>query len=116
MTDRYEAIGCGVYEVDPTAKPGDPDERHPRAVCRYSALATRIADALNGSEALVTILAELTADLKIRYIRLDRGARNFRGELVRQTDKDELASMEKQLATASAAIASATPETEGVEG
>ncbi|KKM20743.1 hypothetical protein LCGC14_1642470 [marine sediment metagenome] len=76
-TVRYEAIGCGVYEVNPTAKPDDPEERMPVActgddvldgmgripsdalIAAQSALATRIAAALNSSEALVAAASEL---------------------------------------------------------
>ena len=53
---RYEAIGCGVYEVDPTAAPGDPDERRPIAHTQHTFMAPRIAASLNGSEALVEAL------------------------------------------------------------
>ncbi len=74
MTDRYEAIGCGVYLVDSADEPGEPDERYPKAVTgtddglqvdlidslppHGEALAVRIADALNGSEALLAEAVE----------------------------------------------------------
>ncbi len=70
MADRYEAIGCGVYIVDPSAKPGDPDERHAVACTgddiedpdeefaglEQLALAIRIAASLNGSADLIEAL------------------------------------------------------------
>ncbi|KKM20739.1 hypothetical protein LCGC14_1642430 [marine sediment metagenome] len=82
MTDtvRYEAIGCGVYEVDPIAKPGEATERRPIACAgddldntdprfgaanQQFALATRIADALNGSEALVETLRYARTGLSV---------------------------------------------------
>ncbi len=69
---RYEAIGAGIYELDPTAAPGDPDERERVAfvVPKYhanmsveeqAAFATRIAAALNGNEALVDALKGVLA-------------------------------------------------------
>ncbi len=79
MADRYEAIGCGVYIVDPSAKPDaervpvacsgdDADLIHTPKVYyaehepddpiskEQEALATRIADALNGSADLLAAL------------------------------------------------------------
>ena len=73
---RYEAIGCGIYEVDPTTKPGDPRnpvactgddiENDPLEPGEYAmivgeqlAMATRIAVSLNGSEELVAALGKI---------------------------------------------------------
>lgn len=62
---KYEAIGCGVYEIDSTAKPGDPRQpvactgddidlngsidpsEYDHLANEQAALARRIADALN---------------------------------------------------------------------
>lgn len=57
---RYEAIGCGVYELDPSGKPEDP--RDPIADANED-MALRIADALNGSEALLEALKDMVHGL-----------------------------------------------------
>ncbi len=67
---RYKADGYGIYIVDPTAKPGDPDERQPVIlVCcenieETGPFATRIAASLNGSEAVLEALTELVTEIE----------------------------------------------------
>ena len=60
---EYEASGCHVYEVDPTAKPGTPrnlvaltGEDNSLRIPNQIEMAVRIADALNGHEELLALL------------------------------------------------------------
>lgn len=84
---RYEAIGCGIYEVDPATKLGDPAGREAVACTEFTAstkvqfaLATRVAAALNGSEALLDTLKAIAqfqrdkcenADAEMLFMLLD---------------------------------------------
>lgn len=66
-TTKYEAVGAAIFEIDPTAVPGDRrdsvactgDDGSEERTAEQVAMARRIADALNGQEELLKALDDI---------------------------------------------------------